>query len=260
MRGFDFFRKKHAGYVPRTPGTALRAVGSGAAQVEDFIWRSTSIKPLDEMPFDLEAIERTLANPALELETAKLLMGIFQKMIQSPDRQQETALFGAEGINALESRYVKRVEGLKEEIARLDATTNPTAAQVSRKDDAWRDLARAYYELAELHSLVAPIRAFYLREAYSAVRVVLRKGPHFSTKTMALTVDILVGLGLYAQAAHWLQRIRPQSSPLVTYHVARIAFHMRNYKTVKNACGRLAPFSAELRATDARPVTFWAEL
>ena len=46
--------------APRTPAGALKAVGAGLLPAEDFIYASTSAKPLDEEPFDLDAIERKL--------------------------------------------------------------------------------------------------------------------------------------------------------------------------------------------------------
>jgi len=259
---FDFFRQKRIGYVPRTPGTALRALGNESARAGDFVWRSTSAKPLDEQPFDLEAIERTLANADLELETAKLLMGIFEKMIKG--RDQEIALFGAEGINTLEGRYIARVESLKWGLSELEGTRQTGASDTPgyRKTRArtLRDLARAYYELAELHAKVKAIRTFYLREAHAVLHRSLGKGARFPQSVVALSVDILVGLGLYAQAARWLKRIKPADNPFIIYQTARIAFHRRDYATVVGSCGRLEARAGELHREEERAARFWAGL
>ncbi len=120
MAGFDFFRSRLSGYVPRTPAGALKAIGAGLIPVEHFVYASTSVKPLDEEPYDLDSIERMLARRDLGIETSAQLKSILEKLIGTDD--QETALFGAEGINALEGRYVNRIEALKKSLAKEGAS------------------------------------------------------------------------------------------------------------------------------------------
>jgi hypothetical protein len=248
MPGFDFFRSQRRGYVPRTPSAALRAMATGAALPEHFIWASCSAKPLDEEPFDLEAIERTLARPDMNLQTAKLLKEIFEKMIAN--REPEVALFGAEGINTLEGRSINRIERLKRALAKDEAGGPP------KKRRTLRELSLAYYELAELHGKARSIRAFYLREAYSALRMSLAKGSPLSRDTLGLGVDILIGLGLYDQAADLLKKIKPPDHPFVLLLTARVAFHKKEFAKVIALCRGLA--SHELEHDEALLAEFWA--
>lgn len=76
-----------------------------------FIFKSGSTKPLNEEPFDIEAIERLLSRKDLDLEANMILIDIFEKLIFSAD--QEIALFAAESINIIETRYNSRIEQLK---------------------------------------------------------------------------------------------------------------------------------------------------
>jgi hypothetical protein len=239
---FNFFRSRKPGYIPRTPGAALRAVGAGAAPPEQFIYASCSAKPLDEEPFDLDAIERTLARKDLTLETARLLKNILEKLISRGD--PETALFGAEGINTLEARLVTRIEELKK-------SPDKGGARIL--------LSRAYYELAELHGSAKAIRAFYLREAYAVLQKTFAQGNPTSRDTLELLVDILVGLGLFDHAAHVLDQAKPRDNPFVLYQRARVAFHRRETVKVVETCNALKAHAKDLSEAENRVVEFWAE-
>jgi len=247
MAGFDFFRSSRRGYEPRTPAGALKAIGTGTLPVEHFIYASTSAKPLDEEPFDLDGIERVLARRDLTLETNLLLKGVFEKLINSSE--QETALFGAEGINALEARHVNRIEELKAAIEKGSAAHPPV--------ETLRALARQYYELAELHGGSGSIRLFYLREAFSTLRRAHRGG-RISRSTLVLMVDILVALGLHGQAALLLGRVRAAEDHLVLLLAARVAFHRGEYSRVADCCRRLSAAAGALGERERAIVEFWA--
>jgi hypothetical protein len=247
--GFDFFRSRREGYTPRTPAAALRAVGTGTLSAEYFIYASTSAKPLDEEPFDLEEIERFLARPDLNLQTSVLLKRVLGKLIGS--RDQEVALFGAEGINALESRALMRIEKLKSDLAR-------------EPDDATRSrLAREYFELAELQSGSRSVRTFYLREAYLRLRGGDAGEGSVSIPDIPLAVEILLALGLQEQAQRLLDaertRVGEPDGPVALLLSAKVAFQRRDLREVTRICGRLAASGAVLGESERRVVSFWAE-
>jgi hypothetical protein len=246
--GFDFFRSRRAGYSPRTPSAALKAVGTGTLPAEYFVYASASAKPLDEEPFDLEEIERFLARPDLNLQTSVLLKRVLTKLIGN--REQEVALFGAEGINALETRMLVRIEKLKSALAR-------------QPDNALRTrLAREYFELAELQSGAGSVRAFYLREAYASLRGGDEEGS-ISSPDIPLAVDILVALGLYDQAQQLLEGELKAGGgpddPSTLLMCARVAFHRRDVREVALICRRLASSGAALGEGEKRIISFWAE-
>jgi hypothetical protein len=246
--GFDFFRFRRAGYSPRTPAAALRAVGTGTLPAEYFIYASTSAKPLDEEPFDLEEVERFLSRPDLNLQTSVLLKRVLTKLIGS--RDQEVALFGAEGINALESRALVKIEKLKAGLER-------------EPDDAARSrLAREYFELAELQSGSQSVRTFYLREAYTNLREGHEEGGSVSIPDIPLAVEILLALRLYDEAQRLLdtehERAGESDDPAALLLCARVAFKRRDLRGVARICERLASSAAELDESQRRVVSFWA--
>jgi hypothetical protein len=237
--GFEFFRHRALGYVPRTAGAALKAIATGLLSASHFIYASASAKPLDEEPFDLDAIERVLARTDLSLETDLLLKAVFEKLIRSGE--QEIALFGAEGVNALEDRRTARIRQLTERDAGAEEQ---------------RALARQYFEMAELQGDAGAVRAFYLREAYAAVVKARREGRVMRTD-LALTIDILVSLGLHSQAAALLARVRPPEHPFILLLSARVAFHRGRYARVSECCRKLAASAADLDEEERGLVEFW---
>ena len=243
MAGFDLFRTRRGGYLPRTPAAALKAVGAGMLPPEHFIYASTSAKPLDEEPLDRDEIERVLARPGANLATSILLKRVLTKLIGN--REQEIALFGAEGINALEGRALARIEALK-----------ALLPQHAGRRLRWR-LARALYELAELHSEAEAVRRFYLREAYAVMRDAFRPA-RIARSELALATDILVGLGRYESAARLLGRVHAAEDAGVLLLVARVAFHRRDYVRVADCCRRIGAAVGDLSDHERRAVAFWA--
>ncbi len=264
MAGFDFFRSRPAGYAPRTPAGALKAIAAGLLPTEHFVYASTSVKPLDEEPYDLDSIERMLARKDLGIETSSQLKSILEKLIGTDD--QETALFGAEGINTLEGRYVNRIEALKKVLAKADAGADEAGSDgvFAPRRAALRELARQYFELATLHGRASSIRAFYLREAFTSIRVAFAasggKGgrARVSRKDLALMVDILVALGLHGQAAHLLEQVRAGEDSLILLLAARVAFHRGQYAKVAGFCRKLVPLARKLGEKDRRTVSYWS--
>ena len=161
------------------------------------------------------------------------------------------ALFGAEGINALESRALVRIEMLKSDLARAP-------------DDATRSrLAREYFELAELQAGSRSVRTFYLREAYVSLRGGDAEEGNVSIPDIPLAVEILLALGLHEQAQRLLDteraRIGEPADPAAILLSAKVAFQRRDLREVARICRRLAASGAVLGEAERRVVSFWAE-
>lgn len=251
MSGFDFFRRPHMGFTPRTPAAALRAIGAGVLPVEHFVHLSTSTRPLDEAPFDMEAVDRLIARPDLSAATRQILKSIFEQLIQS--RDSETALFGAEGITTIESRSLRLIEELKGRLA-APGSTQPENQRKRRR--LWRELALQYHELAMLHRRSGSLGAFYLREAYTSLRASLVRG-RISRADLLLRVDILVALGLHGQAERVLSRVHAPADPFVQLAAARVAFHRGDYAKVAACCRALQPRMDPLGEEERRIVSYW---
>jgi hypothetical protein len=243
VAGFDFFKTRRTGYVPRTPAAALKAVGTGTVPAEQFIYASASAKPLDEEPFDLEEIERALARPDLNLPSRILLKRVLGKLIGN--KEQETALFGAEGINTLESRALMRIEKLRARV------------RIDRGAEVRRALARELYEMAEMQSGAESVRAFYLREAFSSL---CGDGLQpLSRADLPIAVDILVARHLLPEAARLLEDFPDAEDVELQLMAARVAFHAGNYRAVAETCRALADRGAHADEALNRVISFWAD-
>jgi len=253
MVGFGFFRERREGFAPRTPAAALRALGLGVVPEESFVYLSTSQKPLDEEPFDLDEIERVLARKDLDLETNILMKGILEKLVSRGE--QETSLFGAEGINLLEARYVDRIEELRLFIK--DQGAAPGAAFSPKTVEAMRRMARWYYELALLHGKTRSIKTFYLKEAYSRFRDSMQGPVGMTGPQLRLFVGVLVGLGMYDQAAHVIAGAPDASDPELLLLRAEVAYHRRDYAEVVRACRERSESGAAILPGERRLISYW---
>jgi hypothetical protein len=189
MSGYEYFRAMRSLYNPRTPRAALVAAEAGVLPAEALIYKASSVKPLFEEPYDLDELERVLAQRDLSFPDAMMLSEIFVAMTR--DKDKERALFAAESLTTLENRWARKVEGLR-------------AAPESGDGASAYALARALYEEALIAGRDAVIRNYYLLEAYYLLcqsPSAASGGPGFR-----LLVRCLVLLGLLDQAASEIER------------------------------------------------------
>ncbi len=239
---FEYFKRAREGFRPRTAAAALKGIHERKLPIEAFVYLGTSVKPLNEKPYDLEEIERVLAKRDITVDTYILLNRIFEDLIKSFD--QEIALFAAEGMNAIEDRYNKRIERLKDELGK-----NPTNAENLYQ------LALAYYESALLNSDKEAIESFYLREAFSYVKEIVRL-KKFGRRELLLFVNILIALKMYDQAFKVLDSVKLEGDPEIIFLKAKVEFYRKNLSEVFQYCVELTQYeslSEEIR----RVLTFW---
>src|SRR5512145_1441711 len=153
MTGFDYIRSMGAFYNPRTPRAAFVAASAGLLPPEAIVYKASSVKPLFEEPYDVEELDRVLAQASLSFADAMNLAEILASMTR--DKDKERALFAAESLTALENRWARRSEE-----RRAEHEASPSDGEASFK------LARSLYEQAMIAGRMAPIRNFYLLEAY----------------------------------------------------------------------------------------------
>lgn len=148
------FRKllqSDTGFVPKTQSQALQAFSEGVLGSSFFIHKAVNVHPIVEEPWDLDEMDRILAKPDLDYDTAASLVSVFNRMIRQPDK--ELALFAAESLDALERRYVSLIRALGSERQK-----NPTA-------DTFRALAKTCIEVGHLFGGDSALGSFYLSEA-----------------------------------------------------------------------------------------------
>ncbi|UCF96781.1 MAG: hypothetical protein JSV89_16610 [Spirochaetaceae bacterium] len=242
MLEFDYFRRSPDAYRPRTPNTAMRAVEANLLPIEACVYLGTSIKPLDEEPIDLDAIDRVLSRPHLDLDTNLFLMRILSKLLRHPDA--EVALFAAESINMIETRYTKRIEELKGKLKQ--------GASVS----TLRSLVRQYFELAQIHP--GSIRNFYLREAFGYIKK-LNKLKHLGKGDVVLVVRILVALGLTDQAKRIINQLPDREDISYLRLEMEVAFKQKDITGVQNLCDRLRARQGQLDEESQAFLDYWFE-
>jgi len=252
VQGFDYFRKAGEGYRPLSSRAALKAVEEGLLPPEAFLFLGTSAKPLDDEPLDLGDIERILAREDLDLQTNRLLLRLFQKLLASQD--PELALFAAESVNLIENRYNSRIAALRRE---LEQEGSPPVEQAL---PALRELARLLYELAQLTPLA--LGRFYLREAYTALQRLNRSGG-LRKQDGELLVRVLLALRLYDQAAGILRQLRRRLrrlDPALLLLEAEVQFYRRDFLRVRQLLQELRdPKAAPADEVGSRLVDYWLE-
>jgi hypothetical protein len=154
------------------------------------VYKVSSIKPLFEEPYDLDELERVLAQVDLSFTDAMMLAEIFATMTRESDK--ERALFAAESLSSLENRWARKVKALRPDYDPGDEDGEP----------AFR-LARALYEQALIVGRNAPIRNYYLLEAY----YILCQRPDAGSggPSFGLLIRCLVRLGMLDQAESEIQ-------------------------------------------------------
>jgi hypothetical protein len=185
VTGYEYVRAMRSLYNPRTPRAALVAAEAGILPVEALVYKASSVKPLFEEPYDLDELERVLAQRGLSFGDAMMLAEILASMTRDPDK--ERALFAAESLTTLENRWAGKVESLR-----------PAYDPEEPGGEAGFNLARALYEQAMIAGRSAPIRNYYLLEAY----YILCQRPDAGSGGPAfnLLIRCLVRLGLLDQA------------------------------------------------------------
>jgi tetratricopeptide (TPR) repeat protein len=240
MEGFEYFRSTEPRYIPKTSSTALKALFSQLLPEEAFIYLGTSAQSLDEEPVDLDALERMLSRPHLDLETNRMLRHILNRLVKSSD--PETALFAAESINLIENRYNTRIGKLKEDL------------KEKRSPSAFCEIARQYYELAQLSP--GSIRMFYLREAYGYLLEISRKQA-LPQKEVLLIMRVLLELGQFDRAIKILEQVKDRGDPAYLLLEAEIEFKQKNFLQVLHLCMRLYSSIEQLDESAAAVLNYW---
>ena len=151
MLDFRKLLESKTGFIPRTQAQALRGYTEGILNPEYYVYRAVNIHPILEEPWDMNEIDRLLAKRELDVDTASLLMTVFERMIKHKDK--ELALFAAESINALEQRYLSKVTALKKSLGERVSV------------DTLRTIIGEYRTMARLFVTRPVLGPFYLAEA-----------------------------------------------------------------------------------------------
>lgn len=244
MDEYEYFRNRRDRFIPKTPMAALKAYSTGFLPITVFTYKSGSAKPLDEIPYDIEEIERLLSRENLGLETNIVLIGIFEKLILSED--QEIALFAAESINIIENRYNRKIEKLKKKL------------ESDKSSEIYSDLGRLFFELAILNKERESIKKFFLRESYSHYSKV-RKVRKLTEKELNTIVRILLELKLYMNAADIIQKERTEDSAAYLFLKAEIWFAMGNYAETRDICRKIQDYQGTLTDKEQATIDYWLD-
>jgi hypothetical protein len=240
----DFFRRKHEGYTPFSSHAAIRAFENGIAPIEFFIYKSTSVKSIEEKPYDFDAIERILSRKDIDLKTTRFLINVFNDMLK--DRDAERALFGAEGINTIESRYNKNIESLKKKLKK-------------RKDSEINyELARLYYELALINKKQKDIKNYFLKTAYNYLKN-NQKQKSFSIPNLELLINIFLEFKFAGKALETLKKIDVSHNPSLLILLAKVEFKNKHYQEVYKIFYELKKYKESLNPETKKLFEYWTK-
>ena len=169
-------------------------------------------------------------------------MRVLSKLLRNPDA--EVALFAAESISVIETRYTKRIETLK---ASLREKTD---------DKVLRSLAQQYYELAQIHP--GSIRNFYLREAFGYIKA-LNRLKRLGRQDVVLTVRILLALDLADQAKRIIDQLADRKDLAYLRLEMEVAFKRKDITGVQKLCDRLKPDWEQLDQESRAFLSYWIE-
>jgi hypothetical protein len=241
-RELDFHRGGHDGYEPFTSHAAIKAFENDIVPIEYFIYKSTSVKSIEEKPYDFDAIDRMLSRKITDFSTTRFLVKVFGEMVK--DRDAERALFGAEGINSIESRYNKRIEHLKKRLKKHDTM------------ETKQELARLYYELALINEKQKDIKRFFLKTAYSYLKET-QKGRTLSLQNLELLINILLEFRFYKKALETIKSVATENNPQLLFLLAKVEFKNKHYAKVYQAVQELQRHADSLSEDTKKLITYW---
>lgn len=241
----DFIESSRVLFKPKTPNAALLAAEEGILPVQFYVYKISSVSPLYEEPFDLEEIQRILSIQNTDLETKILLMKIFKKLSYHED--PEIALFAAESMNAIESRYNNKIEKLKKKI---EDDVSP---------ELLRECANEFYEMAILSSQDV-IKKFYLKESFLLMRK-LETMADYSKEDGLFTITLLNELTMYGQSKQNISKMKEEfganDSELLEAE-ANIEYSQGNFLNVINIYIQIGKIKKYLDVDELAKLKFWA--
>ncbi len=241
-RELDFHRNKSDKYEPFTPQAAIRAFENEIVPIEYFIYKSTSVKSIEEKPYNFEAIDRMLSHKHPDFQTTRFLISIFGEMVT--DRDAERALYAAEGINTIESRYNKRIEHLKKKLKKHDSM------------EITQELARLYYEIALINEKQRDIKRYFLKTAYYYLKET-QKGRTLSLPNLELLINILLEFKFYKKALGTIKSVTKEDNPRLIFLLAKVEFKNKHYTQVYYALQELRNHIDSLGEDTKKLIAYW---
>ncbi|WP_304226382.1 hypothetical protein [Gracilinema caldarium] len=230
------------GFIPRTQAQALTAYMEDIIGPEYYVYRAVNVHPLLEEPWDFQEIDRLLAKNELDIDTITILVTIFDKMLQLPDKEQ--ALFAAESINALEQRYLSIIVSMLKKLE-----TEETSESV-------RTIMQAYLSLAAISKKRPLLRTFYLGEA----KATFKKYRHILTdpeKDIAVFIKILFDLNQLAEARKEIMLSIERYPKNTTLHLlaAEYNFKIGSFRSIGNYLNKISRLFRDSKDTEL--LKFW---
>jgi len=244
MTIIDFYKRKIDYYIPKTPSAAINAYEIGILPIEYYIYKATSTISLDEDVVDINEIERIISIPDLDIYVNCLLITILERLINNSD--PELALFAAESINLIESRYNMKIEKINKEL--LDKNEPEKEVQI----------AHLYYELALLNYKKESIKLFYLEEAYYKMKNVIFFDK-ILLKDIRILVKILIELKQYENAISLLYQVNKENDISLLILVAEVEFERKNYIEVYKIVSHIFSYKKELNAQIGTICSYWLD-
>ncbi len=201
--------------MARTQKAALKGIEEGFLPESAFIQKGVNIRSLFEEPYELMELDRLIAKTDLPFDVTLRLSQVCERLTRSPDK--ELALFGAESLNALEMRYVQKIQNFK----KMDL------------ENYARPLAQAQMELGLIYQTKPALKKFYLFEAIKTLEN-LWSVAGGQKQDLPLWVPLHLEAGLLKEAEASLRTLlfeHPQDTE-VFFWLAKVKFAQRDYLEV----------------------------
>ena len=198
--------------MARTQKAALKGIEGGFLPEAAFIMKGVNVRSLFEEPYERMELDRLLAKADLPFDVTLRLAQVCEHFTRNPDK--ELALFGAESLNALEVRYVQKIQKLKKGELTLCA----------------RALARAQRELALIYETRPALKRYYLTEAIRTLKDLWALTGR-QKQDLVLWVPLHLEAGFLEEGESSLREFlieTPQDSE-VYFWLAKVKFAQRDY-------------------------------
>lgn len=239
MNIYDFFCLQDRYFNPKTPNTALKGIVTGSIPKEFFIFISNFLHSPFETPGKLQVLsekkelerlkelERILAKEELDLEIQLLMIYTLEKL--GKHNNPEIALFAAESINSVESRYNKKIYELKEKIEKDDEESVL---------DYYKKIIVLYYQYGYINRSKEDIQDFYFREALNYFNY-LDKNEYINKDLLIIRIKLLNKLKRFNESRGILREFQDiLPIELKTLLAVEIEYEDRDFDGIQEIIGQ----------------------
>lgn len=249
----EFYLNRESYFNPRTPNAAIRGIKQGLLPKESYISSSLFLySPFNTTRDDMilsdkeelqriQELERILAKKELSIEMEIQLITTLDRLVDH--KNSEIALFAAESINSLESRYNKIIYELKESITLEDLKIDRIT------------LIKTLYKYGVINQEKTDIKEYYFHELLEIIDDRVKE----DIDIIRILISVLEDLKMFQEASELLKSIKSEildQCELKKMEMS-LAFSKGDFNSIFTIIERCE--SDELPEYCREELTFWKE-